>query len=352
MSRFFSKAHDGLVSYIPGEQPNDQSYIKLNTNELPFPPSPLAKKLAREEAGILNLYPDPECTLLRETAADYFRIDPEEIMFGGGSDDVLNIAFLAYSDCPVSFPDVTYGFYKILAGLHRIPYREIPVRDDFTIDPSDYFSSGGTVVLANPNAPSGRALPYSDIEEIVHENPENIVIIDEAYADFSGESAIPLIRKYDNLLIIRTLSKSGALAGGRLGFAIGNKELIRDLNRIRNAMNPFGISRMTMMAGVGLFTDTGYLSDCCRRISAIREKTAENLRDLGFFVIPSVTNFLLAKHPEMDGGTLYRELKKQGVLVRFFDTPRLREYVRISIGDEDDMETFTEITRGILEKRT
>ena len=261
MSRFLSKRHKTLIPYTPGEQPRDQAYIKLNTNELPFPPSPIAQRLARQEAGGLNLYPDPDCFMLRQSGAAYYDIEPDEIMFGNGSDDVLNYAFMAFADedTPLVFPDVTYSFYKVLADLHNVKYETIPVKDDFSIDPEDYYDRHSTIVIANPNAPSGIALSVEKIEAILKNNPDNIVIIDEAYVDFGADTCLPLIRKYDNLLIVRTFSKSGAMAGGRLGFAIGSKQLIADLNVIRNSMNPYCINRMTMMAGVGLFSDMDYL---------------------------------------------------------------------------------------------
>ena len=352
MSRFLSSKHKTLVPYTPGEQPRDQAYIKLNTNELPFPPSPIAQRLARQEAGILNLYSDPDCFVLRQSAAAYYGVDPDEIMFGNGSDDVLNYAFMAFADekTGLLFPDVTYSFYDVLADLHNVRYETIAVRDDFSIDPKEYYGRNATIVIANPNAPSGIALSVEQIEGILKNNPDNIVIIDEAYVDFGAESCLPLIRRYDNLLIVRTFSKSGALAGGRLGFAFGCKELISDLNTIKNSMNPYCINRMTMMAGVGLLSDMDYLKDCCTRIAKIRNRTSEELRKLGFRLTDSKANFLFATLRGYDGKKLYLDLKEKGILVRYFGSERLKDYIRISIGSEEQMEQFLETVRTLVEE--
>ncbi len=351
MSRYFSEKYNGLTPYVPGEQPRERTYIKLNTNELPFPPSPLAQQLARKQAGDLSLYPDPDCLLLRQTAAEFYGIGKDQIMFTNGSDEALNFAFMAYcdEDTPIAFPDVTYSFYKVLCALNRITCEEIPVREDLSIDPEDYFGLKKTIIIANPNAPTGICLKKEVIEKIVASNPDNVVIIDEAYVDFGGASCIDLIDTYDNLLIIRTLSKSSALAGGRLGIAIGNEKLIADLNVLRNSLNPYTINRMTMMAAVGVYSDRSYLESCVERIKAIRQAASERLTELGFEVIPSSANFLFARNPKYDGNRLYQDLKEQGILVRHFDTQRLKDYVRISIGNEDDMQTLTDTIGKLLE---
>ncbi|MBO4235073.1 MAG: histidinol-phosphate transaminase [Firmicutes bacterium] len=350
MSRFLSNEFESLKPYVPGEQPRDKAYIKLNTNELPFPPSPIAQRLARAEAGDLRLYPDPDCYLLRQVASEYFSVEPDEIFFGNGSDDVLNYAFMAFGGkgCAFAFPDITYSFYKVLADLNRTEYTEIPVKDDFSIDPSDYFALGKTIVIANPNAPTGIALPVSSVEEILKANPDNVVIIDEAYVFFGAESCLPLIRKYDNLLIVGTLSKANALAGGRLGYAIGNKELILDLNRLKNSLNPYCINRMTMMAGVGVLSDRSYTESCCKRIMTIRDNTFSQLKDLGFTGTDSIANFLFVKHPDYEGKKLYTELRDRGILVRHFDTEKLRDYIRVSIGDEEDMNAFINAIKELV----
>ncbi len=352
MSRFFSKKFAALTPYTPGEQPQDRKYIKLNTNESPFPPSPLAQRLAREQAGDLQLYSDPECRQLVRTAADRYGLDPEEFIFTNGSDDILGFAMMAFcdEDHPAVFPDITYGFYPVLAALHRIPYEEIPLKEDFTIRVEDYLGVGKTVLIANPNAPTGIPLPLADIEKIIASNPDNVVIIDEAYVDFGGESAMGLIRQYPNLLVTRTFSKARSLAGGRLGFGVGCKELIRDLNTLRFSTNPYNINRMTMMAGIGSLLDDDYYKDCCAKIVATRRKTEAALRQMGFEMTDSVANFLFVRHPSIGGRKLYEVLKEKGILVRHFETARLRDYNRISIGSEEEMKVLCETLAGILKE--
>ena len=252
MSRFFSDKYSLLTPYTPGEQPQDRRYIKLNTNESPYPPSPVACRLAREEANSCMLYSDPQCRSLRAAAAEYFGIGEDAVVFGNGSDEVLNFAFSAFCDdrCPAIFPDISYGFYPVFAEQCGVLYRTVPLREDYSIDPRDYFSAGGTVFIANPNAPTGMALGLDDIEAIVRENPDNVVVIDEAYVDFGAQSAVPLTQRYDNLLVVQTFSKSRSLAGARLGIGIGSAELIRDLETLRYSVNPYNINRMTMAAGL------------------------------------------------------------------------------------------------------
>ena len=353
MSRFLTEKHNALSPYVPGEQPKDDQYIKLNTNELPFPPSPLAQRLAREAAGTLNLYSDPDCTVLRKTAAEVWGVDPDEIMFANGSDDVLNYAFAAFCDekHPLLFPDVTYSFYRSIAALNHVPYTEIPVDEEFRIHVEDYCSCGKNVLIANPNAPSGIALPLSEIEKILISNPDNIVMIDEAYIDFGGESAVRLIPQYPNLLVIRTFSKSFGMAGARLGAAIACKELIENLNRLRNSLNPYCINAMTMKAGIGALLDRSYFESCLKRVRAIREDAAGRLREAGFTVTPSVTNFLFVKHPSYPGKEICEDLRKKNILIRHFDTPRLKEWARISIGSEGEMQAVLETLLGLLKEK-
>lgn len=353
MSRFFSAKYAKLTPYVPGEQPRDKRYIKLNTNESPFPPSPRAQALAAEAAKELALYSDPECKVLRTLAAEKLGIDPEEILFFNGSDEALYYTFLAFCDenTPAAFPDITYGFYKVFANVTGIPFTEIPLGEDFTIGIQDYVNQNKTIFIANPNAPTGLALPLDAIETIVKGNPNNVVVIDEAYVDFGGESAIPLISKYDNLLIIQTFSKSRSMAGGRLGFAAGCKALIRDLNDLRYSTNPFNVNRMTMAAGIGALEDEEYFRANLRSVLDARSYTLRELRKLGFTAADSETNFVLAKHPALDGRRLYLDLKERGILVRHFDTPRLRDYNRITIGIHAQMEAFIAAIREIMEER-
>ena len=352
MSRFFSAKFDALTPYTPGEQPRDQLYIKLNTNESPFPPSPLAQKRAEEELEKLQLYSDPTCAALTAQAARVFGVAEDEILFSNGSDEVLNFAFMAFCDeaCPAVFPDITYGFYKVFAKLNGIPYEEIPLKDDFSLDISDYFGKNATIFIANPNAPTGLYLPLAQIEEILKTNPNHVVVIDEAYIDFGGESAIPLTKQYHNLLVVQTFSKSRSMAGARLGFAVGCKELIQDLNTIKYSTNPYNVNRMTMAAGVGALEDDAYFRTNCRTIMDNRAWTTEELRKLGFDTLPSVTNFVFTKHSAISGKDLYLKLKSRGILVRHFDTPRLTDYIRVTIGSGEQMSAMIDATKEILEE--
>ena len=353
MSGFFSRKYAELTPYTPGEQPQDRQYIKLNTNESPYPPSPLAQRLARQEAGDLQLYSDPECRALVRVAADCFGISPDEIMFTNGSDDILNFAVMAFCDAehPAVFPDVTYGFYPVFARLNNVPYREIPLADDFTIRAEDYFGVKGTILIANPNAPTGVALPLEDIERIATANPDNVVVIDEAYIDFGGESCMGLIGKYRNLLVTRTFSKARSMAGARLGFGVADKELIRDLNTLRFSTNPYNINRMTMMAGVGSLLDEDYYRNCCAKIVKTREETEKALKELGFEMTKSSTNFLFARHPDIGGRELYLRLKERGILIRHFETQRLKDYNRISIGSDEQMRALVETLEALLKEK-
>ena len=352
MSRFFSAKFDALTPYTPGEQPRDQQYIKLNTNESPFPPSPKAQARAAQEMDKLQLYSDPTCSSLTAEAARVLGISEDEIVFSNGSDEVLNFAFMAFCDenCPAVFPDITYGFYKVFAKLNGIPYEEIPLKQDFSLDISDYFGKNATIFIANPNAPTGLYLTLEQIEEILKYNPNNVVVIDEAYIDFGGESAIPLTKKYDNLLVVQTFSKSRSMAGARLGFAVGCKDLIRDLNTMRFSTNPYNVNRMTMAAGVGALEDDAYFRCYCQTIMNNRAWTTAELSKLGFETLPSFTNFVFTKNPAISGKDLYLNLKSKGILVRHFDTPRLTDYVRVTIGSREQMTAFLNATKEILEE--
>ncbi len=347
-----SKSCKNLTPYVPGEQPRERKYLKLNTNESPFPPSPSVIEAAADAARNLNLYSDPECLSLREKMAARYGIGPENVVMGNGSDEILYFAFKAFADAdrPLVFPDVTYGFYPVFADVNGIPYEEIPVGPDFEIDPDDYLVKGKTVVIANPNAPTGRFLPLCEIERIAAFDPERVVIIDEAYVDFGGESAVRLTKKYKNLFVTGTFSKSRSLAGGRLGFGIACKELIEDVNTVRFSFNPYNVNSMTAAAGAAALSDDGYYAKNCRMIMENREYTAEKLEKLGFRVIPSKTNFLFVESNAVDGLTLYRELKKRKILVRHFTSPRTANFNRITVGTLRQMEILLETVRKILEE--
>ena len=353
MSRFFSARHAALVPYTPGEQPQDRRYVKLNTNESPFPPSPAVVAAATAETGRLNLYSDPVCRVLRQKAAALYGVGPDNILPVNGSDEVLFFAFRAFGDetHPFAFPDVTYGFYPVYADLCHIPAHILPLKDDFSVDPEDYVNLNENIVLANPNAPTGMALSRAQIERIVASNPDRVVVVDEAYVDFGGESCVPLIGKYDNLLVTQTFSKSRSLAGARLGFGIACESLIRDLNTVKFSVNPYNVNRMTQAAGCAAIDDNEYYLQNARTITDTRAYTAAALEDLGFEVLPSRANFLFARHGAIPGGELYRALKDRGVLIRWFDKDRIRDFTRITVGTREQMLVLLDGVRDILNER-
>ena len=344
MSKFLSERHAALIPYTPGEQPRERAYIKLNTNESPYPPSPEVAQAVQTQAELLQLYPDPTCRELREALAKTYGVLPENVFVTNGSDDILNMAFLAFCDGNhgIAFPDITYGFYSVYGQLHHIPCKIIPLREDFHVQASDYYNIGCSVVLANPNAPTGISLPLSEIEQIVKSNPEHVVIIDEAYVDFGGTTALSLVEKYQNLLVVRTFSKSRSLAGARLGFAIGDGELIADLERIKYSMNPYDVNRLTQAAGIAALETDPYYQANAEEIIRTRKYTEESLKNKGFEVLSSDANFVFARKPGMDGEALYRHLRENGVLVRWFDAPRIRDYLRITIGTREQMDAMLE----------
>ena len=353
MSEFFSSKYSSLTPYTPGEQPQERQYNKLNTNESPFPPSPYAQRLARQAAGDLQLYSDPECRGLVAIAADALGVEKDEILFTNGSDEILNFAFMAFCDeeHPAVFPNITYGFYPVFSELNHVPYEQIPLRDDFTIDINDYIGINKTIFIANPNAPTGIALSAAEIEKIVASNPKNVVVVDEAYVDFGAESVLPLIHKYNNLLVCQTFSKSRSLAGARLGFGAACKDLIADINTVKYSTNPYNINRMTMAAGIGALCDKEYFEGNCAAIKATRAKTAAALKEMGFVMTDSSSNFIFAKHPKKSGLEIYLELKEMGVLIRHFETPLLKDYNRITIGSEAQMQGLLEALKTVLEEK-
>lgn len=353
MSRFFSSTHDSLTPYVPGEQLNDKKYIKLNTNESPYPPSPAVLKAVTEETGRLMLYPDPDCKPLIAKMSEVWGVPTDSIVVTNGSDEILNFAFLAFCDSehPAVFPEHTYGFYKVFTELYNLPYEEIPLREDFTVCVEDYIGINKNIFIANPNAPTGIALPLSDVERIVASNPENVVLIDEAYVDFGGESAVSLIGKYDNLLVTQTFSKSRSLAGARLGMGFASPELIADINTLRYSTNPYNINRLTMVAGIAALEENGYYVDNCKKIAEARAYTSESLKTLGFDVLDSRTNFVFAKHDGIDGGMLYTKLRERGILIRHFTKKGISQYNRITIGTMEQMETFISNVKEILEEK-
>ena len=354
MSRFLSDRLSRLTPYTPGEQPTDQSYIKLNTNESPFPPSPqVLARLSDAEIRRLNLYPDPRGGGLRAAIAKNFSVAEDQIFLANGSDEVLSFSFMAFGDQAhgFAFPDITYDFYKVYAALYGVPYREIPLRDDFSLPVDELAAAPEHVVFANPNAPTGLSVPVDAVEKILAANPNRLVIVDEAYVDFGGTSCLPLLQKYDNLLISRTYSKSYSMAGARLGFALGSPELIADLSRIQYSTNPYNVDRLTLLAGTAAMEDQTYLRDCVAAVAATRERTASTLQSLGFEVLPSCTNFLLARHPAVPGRELYETLRARGILVRHFKKPRIEPFIRVSIGTDEQMNAFCSAVKAIIEEK-
>ena len=353
MSRFFSRRHASLTPYTPGEQPRDMRYTKLNTNESPFPPSEGVLRTAAEEAARLNLYSDPTCAELCRKAAALYGVKPENILPVNGSDEILYFAFTAFGDeaHPFAFPDISYGFYPVYADMCHVPAHIIPLREDFSVDPDDYVGLGENIVLANPNAPTGMALSPAEVERIVRSNPDHVVVIDEAYIDFGGVSCVPLIKKYENLLVTQTFSKSRSLAGARLGFGIACESLIRDLNTVKYSVNPYNVNRMTQAAGCAAIDDNAYYMENCRIITENRAYTTRSLEGMGFTVLPSQANFIFARSPDISGYDLYAALKARGVLVRHFAKERIDDFTRITIGTREQMDILLAGVRAILAER-
>lgn len=351
MSRFLTPTLAALAPYTPGEQPQDKQYIKLNTNESPYPPSPrVAEAISAAEVEKLRLYSDPACADLLAAIAGQYGLQPGEVMPGNGSDENLFFALRAFCDenRPLAYADITYGCYGVWCGLLHIPSHIIPLEKDFSLDPTKYYGLGETIVIANPNAPTGLALPRAEIEKILRQNPGNVVIVDEAYVDFGAESCVPLIHSYPNLLVVQTYSKSRSLAGARLGFAMGNAELIADLNRVKFSLNPYNINRLTLLAGAASMRDTAYFRKNCAAVMDTRAWTQAQLAALGFATLPSSANFIFARTDAMPGGQLYQSLRQRGILVRHFAAARIADWVRITIGTPEQMRVFIETTQQIL----
>ena len=353
MSSFFAEKYGGITPYVPGEQPQDKKYIKLNTNESPFPPPESVRRAVAGNADRAGLYSDPDCLALRKQMAESYGLPVEYIVTTNGSDEVLNLAFMAFADgkSPLAFPDITYGFYKVIAELNGIPYTLVPLRDDLSVGAEDYIGINKTVVIANPNAPTGTYLELSEIERIVKSNPLNVVIVDEAYIDFGGESAARLVKKYKNLFVTGTFSKSRSLAGARLGFAFADPSLISDINTLRYCMNPYNVNCFTAAAGIAALKDDGYFKEKCDIIEKNREFTEKELKKAGFTVIPSTANFVFAKSDLIGGKELYLRLKEKGVLVRHFEGERIKEYNRITVGTAEQMKILLEKIKEVLEEK-
>lgn len=353
MSKFLSREAGRLAPYTPGEQPQDQQYIKLNTNESPFPPSPkVVKALSRAELLKLNLYSDPTCGQLVSAIAKRYELQPENVLTGNGSDEILAFAFRAFcgEGKPLAYADITYGFYKSQVALFGLEAKVIPLREDFTLNVDDYMDFPGTIVIANPNAPTGMTVPRADIQRLLEADPDRVVIVDEAYVDFGGESCVPMIYRYENLLVVQTMSKSRSLAGGRVGFALGSPALISALNRVKYSFNPYNVNRLSIIAGAVAVEDEPYFQTCTAAVRNNRAWTVRELEELGFTILPSSANFIFAKSDKLPGGELYRKLKENGILVRWFDADRIRDYVRITIGSLEQMTALVDEIARLLEE--
>ncbi len=350
-SKYWSGLVDQLDPYVPGEQPKQLDLIKLNTNENPYPPSPkVLEALSKDAIDNLRLYPDPANAQLKQAIAKHYDISEQQVIVGNGSDEVLAFAFQAFfkQDKPLLFPDITYGFYTVYCGLFDIDYVELPLADDFSINLDDYLQPNGGIIFPNPNAPTGIGMELSVIEELLKSNTETVVIVDEAYVDFGSESATALIDRYPNVLVIQTLSKSRSLAGARVGFAVGSAELIEGMERVKNSFNPYSLDRVAELAATVAIEDREYFNDCCNKIIATREWTTAQLEVLGFEVIPSKTNFVMAKPPQMSAEAMFKALREENIIVRYFSKARIDEYLRVSIGSDEEMQQFIAAVKRIL----
>ena len=329
--------------YIPGEQPKQENMIKLNTNENPYPPAPGVERVLKSmETGDFRLYPKPDARELVDALAREYQVPAEQIFVGVGSDDVLGMAFLTCfnSDKPILFPDITYSFYPVWADLFKIPYNRPALDENFCIKKEDYFVENGGIVIANPNAPTSIAMPLAEVEEIIAKNPDSVVIIDEAYVDFGGESALPLVKKYDNLLVVQTFSKSRSMAGMRIGFAIGSKALIDAMYAVRNSYNSYTMNMPSILCGVEAVEDYDYFEATRCAIIGTRDEVAEKMKALGFTVLPSSANFLFAAHESVPAEELFLMLREKHIYVRYFKQPRIQNYLRITIGTREQMDVF------------
>lgn len=353
MSKFWSEKTKSVEPYVCGEQPKDKKYIKLNTNESPYPPSPKVLEAIKNAANEdLRLYPDPNCDELRNTIASYYGLNKNQVFVGNGSDEVLAFSFLTFFNPkePIIFPNISYSFYPVYADLYNIDYKLAKLKDDFSIDADDFLTENGGVVIPNPNAPTARFLDVDSIKKILEYNKNKVVIIDEAYIDFGGISVINMIKDYPNLLVIQTLSKSRSLAGIRIGFALGQEELIDGLNRIKNSFNSYTIDRIAAAAAVAAFKDEDYFKIYVQKIIDTREKTMKKLEALGFNIVPSKANFVFASHCKYKAVDIFTRLREKGVIVRYFNKPIIDNYLRITIGSDDEMEAFIEKLKQIFEE--
>jgi histidinol-phosphate aminotransferase len=344
-----------VTPYTPGEQPKGDNIIKLNTNECPYPPAPaVAKAMQDMNTDRFRLYPDPEATALVKELAEYYDVKPEQVFVGVGSDDVLGMAFLTFfnSEKSILFPDITYSFYDVWAELFHIKYETVALDENFEINPKDYEKENGGIIFPNPNAPTAIALPLASVEEIIQKNQDSVVIVDEAYIDFGGESALSLIEKYENLLVVRTFSKSRAMAGMRIGFAMGSEKLISAMQAVKFSYNSYTMNQTSIDAGVAAIREDAYFKNIVSDIVATREKAKKNLAELGFTFTDSKTNFIFATHKTVPAEKIFEELKAKNIYVRYFNKPRINNYLRITVGTEEEMNALYCALREILESET
>lgn len=342
-----------VTPYTPGEQPDREKMVKLNTNENPYPPSPdVLRALEGFDTDRLRLYPDPTASVLTEALADYYKVNKEQVFVGVGSDDVLAMAFLTFfnSGKPVLFPDITYSFYPVWAEEFRIPYKTVPLDEQFRIVKEDYYQENGGVIFPNPNAPTGLALETGEIEDVVRHNQDAVVIVDEAYVDFGAESVLPLTDKYDNLLVVQTFSKSRSLAGMRIGFAVGSPLLIRYLNDVKYSFNSYTMNQTSILYGAAAVKDEAYFREATGRIMRTRERAKEVLKEMGFIVTDSKANFLFITHPQYRAKEMFEALKKEDIYVRYFSLPRIDNHLRVTVGTDEQMEIFYDFLRRYMER--
>jgi len=353
MSQFWSKRTQELSPYVPGEQPKDSQYIKLNTNENPYPPSATVQQAIQAASdNSLRLYPDPNADELKQAIANYYQVDKQNVFVGNGSDEVLAHAFVALlkHDKPLLYPDISYSFYPVYSKLFGINEKQIPLDNNFAINFDDYQQENGGIIFPNPNAPTGKAVSLQAIEKLVQQHPSSVIAVDEAYVDFGAESAIPLTQKYDNLLVIQTFSKSRSLAGLRVGFAIGSVALVTGLERVKNSFNSYPLGREAIAGATASINDSEYFESSRQKIIQSRLWTHQQLANLGFVTLPSQANFIFAKPPTgYAAEILYQQLKERNILVRYFNSARIDEYLRITIGTQDEMQAFIKALTNILE---
>ncbi len=355
MSKYWSTTVKNIKPYTPGEQPKDKKYIKLNTNENPYPPSPRVIEAIRQVTDeSLRLYPDPVCDLLRETIAAYYKVKKEQVFAGNGSDELLAFAYLAFfepAEKPILFAEITYSFYPVYATLFKTKYKLIAVDDEFNVPAEGYYQENGGIIIANSNAPTGRGVPLKTIKTILGQNKDSVVIIDEAYIDFGGESAVGLIDEYPNLLVIQTMSKSRALAGLRIGYAIGSEGLIEAITRIKDSVNSYTLDRLALAGAVAAIKDDAYFQKTRTKIIQTRERISNRLTEIGFKVIPSQANFIFISYPQYPGSALFQQLREKDILVRYFNKPKIDNFLRVTIGTDVEMDKFLKTIAAIVAKR-